>query len=291
MKSKTAVAFLVTLFLLPTYYVLGLKTFIKEEEFLLDNNQVNHRPCNCGELISSKTLPLSSGVSITPVGINGPLVAKIPVVLAQREIQIDVEAEFRLKEHFYEIKRIKKNVFLTQCRLLPRSGVIVGGVLVSGKLFISGFVRKNIEYATADCVERKIVSGRIAHTTIDTPFTAVTEVTYVIPPIVNVRATQTEIDLLSSCSCHEDCKDTLIGKSNCELSFEDTITFTEKPYCELESVRIIEDDLQRDPIGCHNPADIQVYDRIIEKMVIYINVKVLQLQQVNIPGIVAGICN
>jgi hypothetical protein len=254
----------------------------------LDNKQVNH-PCDCGDLISSKTLPLSSGVNITPFGINGPLVAKIPVVLAQREIQIDVEAEFRLKEPFYEIKRIKKNVFLTQCRLLPRSGVIVGGVLVSGKLFISGFVRKNIEYATADCVEKKIVSGRIAHTTIDTPFTAVTEVTYVIPPIVNVRATQTEIDLLNSCSCHDDCKETIIGKSNCELSFEDTIIFTEKPYCELESVRIIEDDLQRDSIGCYSSTDVQLFDKIIEKMVIYINVKVLQLQQVNIPGSNGGV--
>lgn len=248
----------------------------------MENNQVN-QPCDrCGEFISSKTLPLSSGVNITPVGISGPLVAKLPVVLAQREIQIDVEAEFRLKEPFYEIKRIKKNVFLTQCRLLPRSGVIEDGVPVTGKLFISGFVRKNIEYATADCVDKKIVSGRIAHTTVDTPFTAVTEVQYVVPPIVNRRGTQREIDLLSSCSCN-DCKEPIIGKSRCDLSFEDSVVFTEKPYCELEGVRIIEDDLERDPICHHNNPEVQLFNKIIEKMVIYINVKVLQLQQVTIP--------
>ena len=51
-----------------------------------------------------------SGVNIIPDGINGPLVVKVPVVLAQRNIQIDVEAEIKLKEPFYEIKRIKKNV-------------------------------------------------------------------------------------------------------------------------------------------------------------------------------------
>ena len=56
-------------------------------------------PCDyCGEVISSQPLPLSDGVFIMPAGINGPLVAKIPVVLAEREIQIDVEAELKLKE-------------------------------------------------------------------------------------------------------------------------------------------------------------------------------------------------
>ena len=187
-------------------------------------------PCdNCGKIISSQTLPLSSGTTITPVGIRGPLVAKIPVVLGEREIQIDVEAVFKLNEPFFEIKRIKKNVYLTQCKLLPRSGVIAAdGTLVSGKLFIGGFVRKNIEYATADCVEKEIVSGRIAHTTIDVPFTAVTEVVYTVPPVVNVRGVQKEIDLLSSCGCN-DCTGTIMGKSECEQYLEDNITFTESP--------------------------------------------------------------
>jgi hypothetical protein len=248
----------------------------------LEKNQTVH-PCeNCGEVISSKTLPLSSGTNITPNGINGPLVAKIPVVLAEREIQIDVEAELKLKEPFYEIKRIRKNVYLTECTLLPRSGQIIDGELVSGKLFISGFVRKNIEYATADCVGDKVVSGRIAHTTVDTKFTTVTEVQYVVPPVVNFRGRQIETDILSGHSC-DDCKDIHMGKSQCELSFEESTTYTEKPYCELEQVRIIEADFLRSPIKYHTNLKVQLYDKIIEKMVIYVRVKVLQLQQVNIP--------
>ena len=31
-------------------------------------------------------------------------------------------------------------------------------------------------------------------------------------------------------------------------------------------------------------ANIQLYNKVIEKMVVYVRVKVLQLQQVNIPG-------
>ncbi|WP_319001907.1 CsxC family protein [Clostridium algoriphilum] len=218
----------------------------------MEKNQIVH-PCdNCGKIISSQTLPLSSGTTITPYGINGPLVAKIPVVLGEREIQIDVEAVFKLNEPFFEIKRIKKDVFLTQCKLLPRSGAIAAdGTLISGKLFISGFVRKNIEYATADCVEKEIVSGRIAHTTIEVPFTAVTEVVYAVPPVVNA-------------------------------SSGDSTTFTESPYCELEGVRIFEDDINTDPLHHKTNSNVQLYNKVTEKMVIYIRLKVLQLQQVNI---------
>jgi len=249
----------------------------------MEKNQTTP-PCNnCGEIISSKTLPLSSGVTIIPIGISGPLVAKIPVVLGETEIQIDIEAEFKLNEPFYEIKRIKKNVYLTQCKLLPRSGVIAAdGTLISGKLFISGFVRKNIEYATADCIEDKIVSGRIAHTTVDVPFTAVTELKYSVPPVVNARGIQTEIDLLSSCGC-QDCAGSIIGKSGCEQYLEENISFNESPYCELVGVRIIEDDINADPIKCQPNSKVQLYDKIIEKMVLYVRIKVLQLQQVNIP--------
>lgn len=248
----------------------------------MQNNQSYKPSDNCGAIISSKVLPLSSGVTIKPIGIDGPLVAKIPVVLAEREIQIDIEAEFRLQEQYYEIKRIKKNVYLTQCRLLTPSDLNEDGNLISGKLFIGGYVRKNIEYATADCIEDKVVSGRIAHTTIDVPFTAVTEVEYSRSPIINVRETQTEIDFLSSCSC-SDCEENFMGKSECEQSFEDNITFTEKPYCELEGVRIIELDLYKDPIDHITNSNTQLYNKVIEKMVVYVRIKVLQLQQINIP--------
>jgi hypothetical protein len=209
-------------------------------------------PCDkCGEIISAQTLCLSDGDNIIPDGINGPVVVKVPVVLAQKNIQIDIEAELKLKEPFFEIKRIKKTVFLTQCKLLPLSGRIKDGVPVTGKLFISGYVRKNIEYATADCVDKKVISGRIAHTTVDVPFTTVTEVLYAVTPLVNIT----------------------VG---------DTTTFAETPYCELEAVRIIEEDLLRDPMDYPTNGKIKVYNKIIEKMVVYINVKVLQVQQVNI---------
>lgn len=241
--------------------------------------ELNHKKCDCGN-VTAKTLPVCTGVNVTPVGINTPIVAKIPVVLAEKDIQIDVEACIELEYPIYEIKRIKKDVFLTQCKLLPRAGIIKNNVPETGKLFICGFVRKNIEYATAECVDKGIVKGDIKHITVDVPFTCVTEVEFVTPPIINLRSTPKEIDFL--CNKPQDCfkcEEDFHGPIKCENDFEDFISFNEKPYCELIQARIIEEDIQRDADHVYG---VTVYNKIIEKMVIFLRVKVLQVQQVNI---------
>ena len=51
----------------------------------------------------------------------GDVFVKIPVVLAETEVTIPIEAIIKLDKDAIEIKRIKKNVFLTQCRLIPFS--------------------------------------------------------------------------------------------------------------------------------------------------------------------------
>lgn len=236
------------------------------------------KPTCCGK-IDAVTLPLCDGENIKPTGTYGPLVAKIPVVLAEKDIQIDIEAEIEFKEPYYEIKRIKKDIFLTQCKLIPRAGKGCSGKKVrNGKLFLAGFVRKNIEYATVCCTSESAVCGDIKHMTVDVPFTCVTEIEYDVPPVIYIRKPATEIELMCSKPCC-DCEDTVIGAIECEQNFEEVICYTEKPYCELEEARIYEADLHRDKV-CY--TDPHPYKKIIEKMVVYLRVKVLQLQQVNI---------
>ena len=62
---------------------------------------------------------------------------KIARVLSEFVVQIDSEAEIRLNEPAYEIKRIDKQIFLKQCRYIS----------TTNKVFIEGYIRKNIEYA------------------------------------------------------------------------------------------------------------------------------------------------
>ena len=46
-------------------------------------------------------------------------IIKVPVVLAERKIQIVVESDIPLSPGATEIKRVKKHVFLDQVKLVP----------------------------------------------------------------------------------------------------------------------------------------------------------------------------
>ena len=99
---------------------------------------------------STELIPLNTTLSqsVTPT-------IKTPVVLAEPTLQIVVEADIPLSPAATEIKRVVKNVFLDQVKLVPVAFAPIDGSdffnVTRGKLFVSGHIRKNIEYATADC--------------------------------------------------------------------------------------------------------------------------------------------
>lgn len=263
-----------------------------------------YKPYECGT-VNAKTLTVAPAKKIEPRGTECPVVIKVPVVLAEQEIQIDVEACIDIKDNFFEIKRIKKNVTLVQCKLIPNAGQKDrDGKPISGKLFIKGFVEKNIEYATLEkCEYADVKSGYIKHATARVPFHAVTEVYFETAPIFRFRKQAKEFDFFrQSCDKNDECADNL-GKSLCETGFEEEIFFIEKPFCNLEEAKIIEIDISKEDIDyeCkeeekdlmekvqkHDPCEdkmnykVKKFSKIIEKMVIFLKVKVLQEQQVKV---------
>ena len=72
---------------------------------------------------------------VTPIGLPGGVVVKIPVVLAELTVRFNVNAFIKLPELALEIKDIKKRLKITQCMLLQPTNI----------LFIKGYVRKNID--------------------------------------------------------------------------------------------------------------------------------------------------
>lgn len=243
--------------------------------------------CKAG-VIKAETLTECSNEFLTPKGFNGPFVGKIPVVLAEPVIQVDVESIIQLEENAFEIKRIKKNLFITQCKLIETGYEYDCKAKKTGKLFLSGYVRKNIEYATVDCVNecKDGISGKIKHTTVNVPFRCVTKVKFDIPPVFCETGSTKEIALFNdSIKGYDYCGQEIIGSDPCEMSFRHVERFNEKVFCELEEVKIFEDDILKDPkkLGCDNKGE-YIFDQIIEKMVIFIRLKLLQKQQVNIPG-------
>ena len=130
-------------------------------------------PASC-TTVTTKCESITEQIAVTPTVIAaGPVVIKVPVVLVETNITIPVEACITLDQAAIEIKRIKKNVFLTQSRLIPFSQ---DNRENTGILFIEGFVRKNIEYATQTCptgtnaANAVNVCGDIRHCTVEVPF-------------------------------------------------------------------------------------------------------------------------
>jgi hypothetical protein len=239
----------------------------------------------CSATFQSVTEPLVDSVAVTPAVITpGPVVVKVPVVLAEPRIVIPVLSTIRLENSAFEIKRIKKNVFVTQCHLMPNSA---DGVANTGILFLEGFVRKNIEYATASCVSGGVVSGSIFHTTGQVNFSVTTRVTFLRPPVFTTNPSVQELELFEGTLKRCDiCAEPVIGRDPCEQDFIHTENFNEKVFCELVTANIVEADIHKNPtpLSCNNPQE-QTFITITEKLLLDLTIKILQKQQVRVTAI------
>ncbi|MEK3854465.1 CsxC family protein [Cytobacillus sp. FSL H8-0458] len=212
----------------------------------------------------------------------GKIVTKVPVVLAELCLQINIDALITFPEPVLEIKDIKKSVKLTQCRLL----------LPTNKLFIKGFVRKNIQYA-APCPDiemhtAKTVASEIHSYTVDVPFQCVTEVKkFLTCPVMPETNHRNEFDFLISKPLPTGYpeKDELQTKDLSQFHQESIQHYNELPFCELVCSKIIEWDeaIDRQPLPKGGgPLDEGYFTKIEEKMVVDITIKVLQKQQIRV---------
>lgn len=242
--------------------------------------------CDPCATVTTEVQSLTEQIAVTPTVIPaGPVFIKIPVVLAETNITIPVEATITLDEAVIEIKRIKKNVFLTQSRIIPFSQDNRPG---TGILFIAGFVRKNIEYATQDCTTPGTPNfcGDIRHCTVEVPFKFTTRITFLRPPVFVENTTPRELefftDKLRGCDF---CSDPVIGRNPCDQSFYFTEFFNEKPFTELVRADVAEVDIHTNPtFRCTNPTE-QKFTKLTEKIVVNLTLKVLQKQQVRVAAI------
>ncbi|MFD0048632.1 CsxC family protein [Actinomycetes bacterium NPDC127524] len=194
---------------------------------------------------------------------------KVPVVLAEPTIQIPIEATIKLGLPATEIKRVKKNVFLDQVKIVP----VPPFTRVDGtdfftfgavKLFIAGHIRKNIEFASHEC------KGTLHDRIVDIPFTGFTELstangTLLNPPIFGINETS-ESSFLSDVN-------PLNGRLD-KFFFQNLVKYNEQPFGELVAANFFELDFS--PI---EPAPEGTFTKLTEKIVLDLTVKVLQIQQ------------
>ncbi|MDF2548818.1 MAG: hypothetical protein K0R93_3716 [Anaerosolibacter sp.] len=228
----------------------------------------------------------------TPVEITAlttGAVAKIPVVLAELTLQLNVNAIVDLPEPAWEIKRIKKNVKVTQCLIIQDTHM----------LFIKGYVRKNIDYTTRYCSNSQGICGDIKHCTVDVPFSCTTPVFFNgIVPLPPVPSSSTEFEYFRQQDIYGPRfadKDKLLSGDLSEFNQISTEFFNELPFCDLVSARIVEFDEYLNPThpsGIKVPFAERYFESIEEKMVIYLTLKIMQNRQVAIPPVAIGpICS
>lgn len=229
-----------------------------------NNRNFNWDDCPPG-VVDPETLSECSNEYYHPQGLPGPLVVKVPVVLSEVKVQVDLETNIRLEEPAFDIKTIDKKVCITQCHLVP----------YTNKLFLGGYVQKNIQYSTVENPDNGVsVSGAIRHTTLNVPFRCVTAVKFARKPIFG------KYDKVKSNVIAENmvCGDT--GEDSW-MHFND---YYEPIFCEVEWTKILETDIYNRNIETDgNFSNENLFQDFVEKMVVYIRLKVLQTQQVFVP--------
>ena len=191
---------------------------------------------------------IADEVGVVAIPGSGTII-KVPVLLQKLTVQIPTHGkiEFPKEEHVLEIKDIKKRVFLSQCKLINGPGND------TGSLFISGFVRQNIQYASnpISC-KRSEIQTNIKSLTVNVPFECYSTIesflTHPVGPFFNTRK---EFNFMISTPLPDGYpeKDELLSDDLSEFGQQSTQYFNELPYCELVKADIIEIDqsLNRKP--------------------------------------------
>lgn len=229
-----------------------------------DNNTCSSEVFNVTTILASPSQPRKVE------GKRNGLVGKIPVVIAEANVQVYVEAMVKLEEPALEITRTRKNLYLTQYDLMQT------GDNKSGKLLLSGYVRDNIEYSTARVVGNSSVSGYQSHTTVNIPFKCFAKIDFTIPPESNTNDAMVET---------METNDGILGANRMVQGFVNSERFNERIYCELAESRIRDTNIKQDARAlAESNSDESTFQSFRQAMVIELRLRLLQNQRVEIPA-------
>ncbi|WP_338473101.1 DUF3794 domain-containing protein [Niallia sp. XMNu-256] len=234
---------------------------------------------------------------MTPVTAKtGAKVLKLPVTLSELTVKTNLAANITFPSPVLEIKDMKKTVKIVQCSLLlpaihkgAHDPFNIDG-FPAFRLFIKGFVRQNIQYATP-CNEsdHEGISSVIRSLTVDVPFSTVTKVSeFISPPQLPFSNTSSEFDFYRAQPLGHGYpeKDQLQSNDLSQYHQVSTQYYNQLPYCELLSSRIVEWDeaIDRRPLCGHNSFEGLFYN-MEEKIFLEVTVNIMQNQQVRIKAL------
>lgn len=259
----------------------------------MSNNQQHN---DCIDVNDSASLGECASVPVAPILTpGGTRIIRVPVTLAERSVSSSLSANITFPKPVLEIKDIKKRVKLIQCSLIlpPVATAAEAFTPVDGHLFLKGFIRKNIQYAspTTD-TSASCVSSTLNSLTVDIPFECMTTIPageFITPPQRPVINSRTEFDFFRAQSLGMGFpeKDQLLSSDLSQFHQNSTQFYNNIPFCELISSSMTEWDeaIDRQPLPGNAPFEEGRFQHIVEKVFLQFTIKVLQNQQVRLTAL------
>lgn len=194
--------------------------------------------------------------------------SKIPVVIAEKRVNIPVEMVIELEEEALEIKRSSHNIYLNEATLIP----IDDNKQKKGKLFLKGFVRNSLEYSTAKHINNTIISGKIKHSVIYIPFECTTVIDYSSLP--NFRYKNNIREIVLNVSNYSD------NNEHINISEQD-MKFSEQICCNINKAKIYGTrTYSKKPLNDKFKLE-SIFSSLREKMIVELSLILTQRQCVN----------
>lgn len=223
---------------------------------------------------------------------NDERIVNLPVTLADVRVTSNLDANIHFPDAVLEIKDIKKRVKIVQCTLLLGGATLdeEGNLETDIPLYIKGFIRKNIQYATP-CPHTKsdCVASDIRSLTVDVPFDCVTTIAaedFLTAPLLPQFNTRQEFDFFRAQKLGKGFpeKDELLSSDLSQFHQVSEQFYNQFPFCEIVESRIVQYDeaIDRHSINGNAPFEEGVFYNIVEKSLLEFRVRVYQNQPVTI---------
>ncbi|NBI27626.1 hypothetical protein ERL59_01405 [Chengkuizengella sp. YPA3-1-1] len=190
------------------------------------------------------------------------------VVVGELSLQVDLEADIELDTPAIDIKDIDKKVVLEQCEFISvdNSSSKCDCGVVNGKVFLGGYVRKNIRYSAVDYAHDDGICGGIKHCTVNVPFNCVVPV-----EDSKVSVSHTEKGTMD-----------FHGRKLQEFNQLISESYNEPVECCINNVTFKERDLFRNQVPLtYGPKTEKSFCVIREKMVIIMDLTLIQKRKVD----------
>jgi hypothetical protein len=243
---------------------------------------------NCVNITKSATVEQATNATGTdfPTVESGTI--RVPVRLGVFEVTSHLSANITFPHPALEIKDIKKRVEIVQCRLMTPAAT--NGTTTSDgpfPLFIKGFVRKNIQYASP-CYNSsgECISSEMKSFTTRVPFqftTLIEDLDFpAVLPVLNQRS-EYDFAITKDLGPGHPEKDHFHSSDLSQFHQISTQFYNDLPYCEIVSHTINEWDeaTDRELLG-DDPAGEGFFHNILEKMMLSFTIRVLQVQSLDV---------